>query len=120
MRIKEIEPGRKKLFIVSVVFTIGLVSVGWFFSFKNYWQKLNPTNIDFSQAAQIKKDVQEVTADFKSDIQSTSSETVSTVQEVTKVVNEGAEQRKDAINIVSEKMKTELDKQTYEETQKNN
>lgn len=118
MEIKKDDSKKKVLFVICSTVTIGLVLVGWFFSFRDNWRGLNFSFTGFQKASELKDGVQNITTDFKDNIQPTTNEINTGLQETTDALRESYEQQETIKNVVGENMKNNLVNQ-YGENQEN-
>jgi len=110
MEIKKTDPKTKAQFIIFSAVTVGIVLVGWLFSFRDLWQSSNVSfSSGFTKVAEVKNEVKSITSDFKENVQPTVSEVSEAVSATTETLKEGTAQREEALNVVGEMMKENLE-----------
>ena len=85
------------IFIAGSLATIILALIGWWFSFSSQWKNFGSPFVGFEKVDQAKTEIQAATENFKQELQ-------------------------DPINEIGQEIieQTEVNKKSYEETQKNN
>jgi len=96
------------LFVVCSSVTIGLVLLGWFFSFRDTWRALHFSLDGIERVSEIKNDIQKIGSDFKDEAQTPANEIGNIILENANELREEHEKQEAAKQQVGELMKKEL------------
>ncbi|HBR80222.1 MAG: hypothetical protein UX09_C0035G0009 [Candidatus Uhrbacteria bacterium GW2011_GWE2_45_35] len=111
MAVKKSDQKTFFLFVSASVITIGLVFLGWFFSFRDQWQSFNFSIVNFEKIDAVKNSVQDITGDFKENIQEPTSQIGNSIVDTANEIRQEAEAREAAEKLLGELVKEEIQNQ---------